>query len=111
MRNFGVAIGTTTTKSRDMGGCVFADAGFRVVHADDDERFDQADGDEVVGRVADVPVHARDERGCAVEKILAVVKIKDGKVARGLIVVAGRKIDDEIALVSKEARAKTFMLA
>ena len=65
----------------------------------------------MVGGLADVPVHAGNEGGGAIEKILAVVKIEDGKTAAGLIVVAGREIDDEVALVSEEARAETFVLA
>jgi hypothetical protein len=58
-----------------------------------------------------MPVHAGDERGCAIKKILAVLKIEDGKVAAGLIIVAGREIDDEVALVSEKARTETFVLA
>jgi hypothetical protein len=39
------------------------------------------------------------------------VKIEDGKATVGLFVVAGRKIDDEVALVAEEARAKIIVFA
>jgi sulfite reductase beta subunit-like hemoprotein len=42
---------------------------------------------------------------------LSVVEIEDGKAAIGLLVVAGREIDDEVALIAKEARAKGVVFA
>jgi len=39
------------------------------------------------------------------------MKIEDGKLARRLLLVSRRCVNDEIALIAKEARAKLFMFA
>jgi hypothetical protein len=58
-----------------------------------------------------MPVHARNEGSGTVEQILAVMEVEDGKAALWLVVVTRRHVDDEIALVAKEARAKLFVFA
>src|SRR2546430_12666857 len=35
----------------------------------------------------------------------------DGEMAQGLVSVAGRRVDDEVALVAEKARAKLFVFA
>jgi hypothetical protein len=65
----------------------------------------------LISGLADVPVLPWDEGGGAVEKILAVVKIEDGKMTSGLLVITGRSVDDEIALIAEKARAKFFVFA
>ncbi len=62
-----------------------------IVNAHDDERLDAAFLNPLVCGLPDVPVHPGNKGGGAIEKILSVVKIKDGKTPQGLRVVAGRK--------------------
>src|SRR5579885_3577911 len=88
----GVAVGAASAEPGHARGCVFADARFRVVQAHDDERFNRAAADAFVGGVA-------------------VVQIEHGKAPPSLVIVAGRKIDDEVALVAQEPGAKLFVLA
>ena len=64
----------------------------------------------MIGRVADVPIHAGNERRGAIKKILAVVHIQDGKAALWLVVIAGRKVNNEVSLIAQKARAKFLML-
>src|SRR5580704_2251347 len=106
-----VAIGAAAAEPGHVRWSVFADARFGVVHADDDERLDLAGLDAIIRRRTDVPVLPGDEGSGAVKKILAVMKIKDGKTAPGLLRVAGRSVDDKVALVAKEARTKLFVFA
>jgi hypothetical protein len=47
-----------------------------------------------------------DVGGAAVEKILAVVEIEDGKMARGVVDVGFRQVDFDVASVGQEARLK-----
>src|SRR6267378_7555234 len=108
---FCVAVGAASAEFGDVGGGVFADARFGVVHADDDQRGDNAGLNAIIRGLADVPILTRDEGSRTIEKILAVVKIEDGKMARGLLGVAGRSVDDEVALVAEKARAKLFVFA
>src|SRR5580698_9183694 len=110
-QKFCVAIGAAAAEFWRFGGCVLEDARFAcVVDADDDERRKPAGADAVVGGALDVPVLSG--KGCgAVEKILAVVKIEDGEAAIGLIVVAGREIDDEVALIAEKARTEIIVFA
>ena len=108
---FGVAVGAAAAKLGNFCGRVFVDAGFAgVVDADDDERFDGAALDQVIGGAMNVPVLAG-EGGGAVEKILTVLEIEDREAAPGLLVVAGREIDDQVALIAQEARAKLIVFA
>lgn len=110
-KKFGVAIGAAATELGRARGRVFTKALFAgVIDADDDERLDAIFVDAVVGSLADMPIHARDEGSGAVEKILAVVKIKDGIGALGLLVVAGREIDDEVAAIAQKARGELLVL-
>src|SRR6266478_4213903 len=108
---FGVAVGAAATEFGDVSGSVFANASFGVVHADDDQRGDRARLNALIGGLADAPVLPGDEGSGAIEKILAVMKIEDGKMARGLIGVAGRSVNDEVALIAEKARAELFVFA
>jgi hypothetical protein len=100
---FGVAVGAAAAKLWDFCGRVFVDAGFAgVVDADDDERFDCAALDQVVGGALDVPV-LPSEGGGTIEKILAVLEVEDGKSTPGLLVVAGWDVDDQVALIAQES--------
>ena len=79
------------------------DANFSdIINSHDDERLDSASENEIVGGVADVPIHARNEGSGAIEKILAVVHVQNGKAALRLLVIARWKINDEIALIAEE---------
>ena len=82
-----------------------------IVDANDDQGLNSTGENKIVGGVTDVPVHSGDKSRCAVEKILAVVEIKDGEATLRLLVIAGRDVDNEIALVAEKARAKLFMFA
>ncbi len=64
---------------------------------------------EIVRCVADVPIHSGNEGGGAIEKILAVVHVQDWKAALRLLVIARRKINDEITLIAEETRAELFV--
>ena len=108
---FCVAIGAATAEFRHVSGSIFANARFRVVHADDDERSDRARLNAMIGGLANVPVLAGNEGSGAIEKILAVVKIENGEMAGGLIGVSGRRVDNEVALVAEKARAEFFVFA
>jgi len=76
----------------------------------DDQRLNHALRNQSIGGFAHAPVHAGNKRSCAVEKILAIVQVENREAALRLLVIAGRKIDDEVALVAKEARAELLML-
>jgi hypothetical protein len=90
-----------TAETRHARRSVLAEALFAcVVDAHDDEGLDTAVVDVIVGSLSHVPVHAWNEGGGAIEEILTVVEIEDGKGALEVRVVAGGKIDDEIALVA-----------
>src|SRR5690242_5000095 len=94
-----------------MRGGIFSDAGFRVVHAHNDEGLNLASVNALVGGLTNVPVLPRDERRGAVEKILSVVKIEDRKPPRGLLPIAGRGVHDEVTLIAQEARPEVLVLA
>src|SRR5260370_38272518 len=106
-----VAVGTAAAEFGDVSGSVFANARLLVVHADDDQRSDRARLNALIGGLADVPILPRDEGSGAIEKILAVMEIEDGKVARGLASVSRRSGDAEVALGAGEARAEDFVFA
>ena len=110
-QKFRVTIRAAAAESGHMGRSVFANARSRVVHADDDERLDLARMDAKIRRLPDVPVLSRNERRGAIEKVLAVMKIEDGKMARRLLRVSRGRVDDKVALIAKEARAKLFVFA
>src|SRR4029077_17450326 len=94
-----------------MCGRVFADARLGVVHTDDNERLDLSRLNAFIRGLADVPVLPRNEGSGGVEKILSVMKIEDGKMARQLLRISWRCIDDEVALIAKKARAKLLVFA
>jgi hypothetical protein len=59
---FGVAVGAAAAQARRFGWRVFVNTHFsNVVNAHDDQRLHSAGKNEIVGGVADVPVHARNE--------------------------------------------------
>src|SRR5258707_13490194 len=105
-----VGVGTAAGGFGDVSGSVFANARLRVVHADDDQRSDRARLNALIGGLADVPILPRDEGSGAIEKILAVMEIEDRGMALGLIGVAGRGVNDEVALIAEEARTALFVI-
>src|SRR5437879_1739117 len=107
---FCVTIGAAAAEARRFGRCVLMDASFAyVVNSDDDDRLHDAGENKIVGGVAHVPVHAGNKGSGAVEKILPVVHIEDWEAPVRLVVISGREIDNEVALIAKKARAKLFM--
>ena len=72
-----------------------------VVDADDEERFDFAGFDGVVGVFADLPGTAGDKRCARVEEVLPVVHVENGVGAIRLFIVARRQIDDDVARLGK----------
>jgi hypothetical protein len=102
-KKFCVAVGAAATEARRFSGRVFANTDFSdVVNSNDDERLNGAGENEIVSGVADVPIHSGNERGGAIEKILAVVHVQNGKAALRLLVIARWKINDEMALIAEE---------
>src|SRR5258708_16353423 len=91
-QKFGIAVGAAAAEFGNVRGCVFANARLGVVHADNDERSDGAGLNAIVRCLANVPILPGDERSGTVEKILSVVKIKDGKMAGGLFCVPARSV-------------------
>src|ERR1700730_480386 len=67
-----------------------------------------AKANQMVGGAVHVPVDARESRG-AVEKILAVVHVKDREALPGLVIVARRKIYDPVAPIAQESRAEPLV--
>jgi hypothetical protein len=61
--------------------------------------------------LSNAPILPWDEGGGAIEEILSVLKIEDGKMAPGLVSVSGRRVNDEVALVAEEPRVKLFVFA
>ena len=110
-QKFGVAVGAAAAEFRNLGGRVLVYAGFAgVVDADDEQGFDRAALDQVVCGALNVPVLAG--KGCgAIKEILAVVEIKDREATPRLLIVAGREIDDQVALIPEEARAELVVFA
>ena len=108
---FCVTVGAAAAELGNGSGRVFANARLGVVHPDDDERSDGARLNAIIRSLADMPVLPGDKGSGAIEKILAVVKIEDGEMTRRLIVVTGRRVNDEIALVAEKARAEFFVFA
>lgn len=82
-----------------------------VVDADDDEGLDLAGLDGGVSLLADLPGAAGDEGGAAVKEVLAVVEIEDGVEAVGLLLVAGRQVDDEVAVFRQVVAGESAMKA
>ena len=110
-QKFCVAIGAAASEFWDVGRRVLADARLGVVHPDDDERLDGTRLNAIIRGLADVPILSRNERGGAVKEVLAIVKIEDGKMAPRLVAVAGRRVNDKVALIAKKSRAKLFVFA
>ena len=108
---FRVAVGAAAAELGHMRGRVLADARFGVVHADDDEWLDRAGVDAVIGGLADVPVLPGNEGSSAVEEILTVVKIENRETAVRLFRIAGRGVNDKVALVAEKTGAEPFVFA
>ena len=94
-----------------MGRRVFPDASFGVVYPHDNERLDSARLNATIRGLSNAPILPWDEGGGAIEEILSVLKIEDGKMAPGLVSISGRRINDEVALVAEEPRVKLFVFA
>src|SRR5712692_1569106 len=110
-QKFGVAVGAPAAELGHMRGRVFADARFGVVDADDQQRLDHTGLNVLLSGLTDMPVLPWDKGGGAVEKVLAVVKIEDGKMTAGLLLIARRRVHDEVALIAEKARAKFLVFA
>ena len=65
----------------------------------------------VIRSLPDVPVLARDKGSGSIEEILAIMKIEDRKMAPGPVSISGRRVNDEVALIAKKARAELFVFA
>src|SRR5258708_38357694 len=89
----------------------FPDACFGVVYHHDNERLDGTRLNATIRGLSNAPILPWDERGGAIEEILAVMKIEDGEMAPGLVSVSGRRVNDEVALIAEKARAKLFVFA
>jgi hypothetical protein len=85
------------------GGVLVNPLGTRVGDADDDEGRERTRLDERVGRLAHAPVLPRDVRGVRVEQVLAVVHVEHGQRLVPLV-VAGRQVDHDVAVVWQERR-------
>src|SRR6266851_1971345 len=94
-----------------MGRRVFPDASFGVVYPHDNERLDSARLNATIRGLSNAPILPWDEGGGAIEEILSVLKIEDGKMACRLVSVSGRRINDQVALVAEEPRVKLFVFA
>jgi hypothetical protein len=93
-----VAAGETSASATVANLGVFADAAYAgVVDTDHDEGLDGAFGDELFCGFVEAPFVA-EEGGGAIEEVLTVVEIEDGKTAGWIIVLAGRQIHDDIAI-------------
>src|SRR6267154_2006859 len=102
-KKFCVVVGAAAAEARRFGGRVLINADFSDgINSNDDERLDGTGENEIVSGVADVPIHSGNEGGGAIEKILPVVHVQNGKAALRLLVIARWKINDEIALIAKE---------
>ena len=82
-----------------------------VVDAHDNERTNRAQGDQLISSVLHVPIHAGDEGGRPIEKILAILQVKHRIARLRIFLVAWRKIDDQVARARKKSRAILFVLA
>src|SRR5260370_23208346 len=105
---------TVSAAAAELGngrGALFANARLGVVHPDDDQRSTHARLNAMIRGLPDVPVLPGDEGSGAIKEILAVVKIQDGEMARGLVRVSGRRVNDEVALIAEKARAEFFVFA
>ncbi len=106
-----VSVGAAPAEFRCMGWGVFPDACFGVVYRHDNERLDSIRLNTMIRGLSHAPILPWDEGGGAIEEILSVMKIEDGKMPSRLVSVSGRRIDDEVALVAEEPRVKLFVLA
>ncbi len=77
-----------------------------VVDADEDDGFDLVGAGEGIGCGVGLPGAVRDEGGSAVDEVLAVVEIEDGKAAMGFGEVGLGEIDDDVATGGEEAGAE-----
>ena len=72
-----------------------------VVDADDDEGFNFAGFDGGVGVLLNLPGTTRDERGAWIKEVLAVLKVEDGVMTVGVLVVIGWEIEDDVAWIGE----------
>src|SRR6266567_2984323 len=110
-QKFCVAVGAAAAELGNGRGSVFANARLRVVHPNDNQRGHRASLNTMIRSLPDVQVLPGDEGSDAIEEILAVMKIQDGEMARGLVRVSGRRVNDEVALIAEKARAEFFVFA
>src|SRR6266567_4006071 len=106
-----ISVGAAPAEFRCMGWGVFPDACFGVVYPHDNERLDSIRLNAMIRSLSHAPILPWDEGGGAIEEILSVMKIEDGKMPSRLVSVSGRRIDDEVALVAEEPRVKLFVFA
>ena len=82
-----------------------------VVNADNDQRLNLAGLDGGVGLFAHLPGAAGNVGSAGIEEILAVLQVEHGVAAFGLLVIAGREVDDQVALVRQVMAGKAAMQA
>src|SRR5215472_11709310 len=98
-----VAIAVAAAEAGVTAGRVFSHAAQAgVIDADEDQGLDQAFPRETVGGRVGAPRAAWYVGGAAVEEILAIVEIEDGKSAGGLVRVGFRQVDFDVAIVGQE---------
>src|SRR5260370_9789807 len=110
-QKFCIAVSAAAAEFGNGRGSVFANARVGVIHSDDEQRSSRARLNAMMRGLPDVPVLPRDEGSGAIKEILAVMKIQDREMARGLVRVSGRRVNDEVALIAEKARAEFFVFA
>src|SRR4249920_3407542 len=102
-----VASSAATTQTGHMRRRVFLQAVLSgIVDSNNNQRFDEARLNAVIGGVTDVPILPRNEGRGAIKKILSVMEIENGVLPVRLRVIAGREINNQIALITEKARGK-----
>jgi hypothetical protein len=71
-----------------------------MIDPDDDQRLDLARRDHAVRGLVEIPFLAAERRG-GVEQVLAVVHVEHGIAAVQILVVAGRQMDEDVAVVAE----------
>ena len=80
-----------------------------VVDAHDNQRFHFAGFDGLVGVLTNLPCAAGNEGSAGVEEVLTVVQVENRIGERRVLVIAGRHVDDKVALVGKEMAGEGAM--
>ena len=102
--------GESATEAGIPGRGVLVNAFFAgVVNADDDQRLEEAAGDQLIRGLADPPVFTGLKCGLRVEQVLPVVHVKDGVAAVGVHVVTGGEPNQDISVVGEELGVKPFV--